>query len=188
MIEKLLPVHAVPYHGPPDLLLRFRSVELFLCDVDGILTDGGVYMGGETEFKRFNIRDGFGLKLMQRSGIKVGWISHRPSPATEQRAKDLGIDFLHQASSNKVDAIEDILDQTNLTWDEVCYMGDDIVDLGAIRRARLSATVPGALKEVRMEAHYITRAQAGHGAVREVAELILRAQNLWQPLLDEYSI
>lgn len=188
MNETLLPVRAITYEGPPDLLLRFRSVKIFLCDVDGILTDGGVYMGVDPEIKRFDIRDGFGLKLLQRQGIKVGWVSHRPSEATRKRSEDLQIDFLHQAKENKVDAIEQLLAREGMGWDDVCYMGDDIVDLGALRRARMSATVPGALKEVRIEAHYITRNLAGRGAVREVAELVLRSQNKWQPLLDEYSI
>jgi 3-deoxy-D-manno-octulosonate 8-phosphate phosphatase (KDO 8-P phosphatase) len=187
MKKTLLPVRGAGYEGPPELLLRFRSVKLFLCDVDGILTDGGVYMGLEGELKRFDIRDGFGLKLMQQQGIKVGWVSHRPSEATRKRSEDLGIDFLHQARGSKVAAIEPLLTREGVSWDDVCFMGDDIVDLGALRRARISATVPEALKEVRMEAQYITHNLAGRGAVREVAELILRAQNLWQPLLDVHS-
>lgn len=188
MTDALLPLHSPPYNGPPDLLLRFRSVRVLICDVDGILTEGGVYLNGDGETKRFDIRDGLGLRLLRRQGIKVAWVSHRPSPATRQRAAELEIDFLHQAPDDKVDVCERCLEQFDMDWDDVCYMGDDIVDLGPLRRARLAATVPEALKEVRMVAHYQTKALAGRGAVREVVNHILRAQNLWQPLVEEYSI
>ncbi len=182
------PVPAPAATGPdPQLLERLRRVKLFLCDVDGILTDAGVYMGGGEEYKRFNLRDGFGLRLLQQQGVKVGWISHRPSPATAQRAADLQIDFLHQAPGSKVAAIEAILAQTQWTWAEVCFMGDDLVDLGALKRAGLAVTVKHALPEARALAHYITHAAAGYGAVREVAELILKAQDKWAALVASYT-
>ena len=167
---------------------RLRRVRLFLCDVDGILTDAGVYMGPETETKRFNIRDGFGLRLMQRQGIKVGWISNRPSIATTRRAKDLKVDFLHQAEGSKVAAIEAILTVTGFGWEQVCFMGDDIVDLGALRRAGLAVTVSNGVAEARSLSHYVTGCAAGDGAVREVAEMILKAQDKWAPLVTEYSV
>src|SRR5262249_50652327 len=118
---------------PASLRLRLAGVKLLLCDVDGVLTDGKVIIGGGGESKAFNILEGFGLRLLQRSGIKVGWISHRPSPATEQRAKELKIDFLHQQEGNKVAAVETILQQTGLRWEDVCFVGDDLVDLSALR-------------------------------------------------------
>lgn len=171
----------------PQLQQRLQRVKLFLCDVDGILTDAGVYMGGAEETKRFNIRDGFGLRLLQRQGVKVGWVSHRTSVATTRRAEDLQVDFLHQTPGSKVEAIEGLLAQTHLTWDEVCFMGDDLVDLGALKRAGLAVTVSQAIPEAKALAHYVTRAAGGHGAVREVAELILKAQGKWAPLVAEYS-
>ncbi|MCP5517066.1 MAG: HAD hydrolase family protein [Verrucomicrobiales bacterium] len=183
----LPPLPALPYDGPAELRARFERVRLFLCDVDGILTDGGVYMGQDPETKRFDIRDGFGLKLMQRQGIKVGWVSHRPSAATAMRAEELRIDFVHQARASKVGAIEGILAEAGVGWEDIAYLGDDLVDLGALRRAGLSVTVPDALVEVKAIVHYVTRAAAGRGAVREVAELILRAQDKWQSLVAEYS-
>lgn len=173
-----------------DLVQRLQRVRLFLCDVDGVLTDAGVYMGPEVETKRFNIRDGFGLRLLQRQGIRVGWISHRPSIATTRRAEDLKIDFLHQAQGvqgNKVAAIEAILAQTGATWAEVCFMGDDIVDLGALKRAGLAATVANGIDEAKALAHYVTTCAAGHGAVREVAEMVLKAQDKWASLVAEYA-
>jgi 3-deoxy-D-manno-octulosonate 8-phosphate phosphatase (KDO 8-P phosphatase) len=160
---------------------------LFGCDVDGVLTDSGVWMGEAGEAKRFNIRDGLGLRLLQRAGIRVAWVSHRESVATTRRAADLKVDFLHQSSASKSAVIERILGEMGLTWAAVCFMGDDLVDLGALRRAGLAVTVPDSVAEARAVAHYTTRAAAGHGAVREVAEMILQAQGQWAPLVEEYS-
>src|ERR1700758_2682276 len=101
---------------PPALLKKLKAVKLFLCDVDGVLTDGTVYMGGGVETKRFNIRDGLGLKFLQKYGIKVGWVSRRPSSATQQRAEDLKIDFLAQKDGGKIEAVEGILRQTAMNW------------------------------------------------------------------------
>src|SRR5215212_10136309 len=171
----------------PDLLQRLQKVRLFLCDVDGILTDASVYMDGNIETKRFHIPDGLGLRLLQREGIKVGWISARPSLATTQRAQDLKIDFLHQSDGNKVTAVEKILAEANLTWEEVSYMGDDIVDLGVLKRAGLAVTVPHAIAEAQDLAHYVTELPGGDGAVREVVELILKAQGKWEALVKHFS-
>lgn len=178
---------AAPARRDPQLDQRLQRVKLFLCDVDGILTDAGVFMGLGEEMKRFNLRDGFGLRLLQRQGVKVGWISHRASVATTKRAEDLKIDFLHQAPGSKVAVIETILAEAGVTWEDVCFMGDDIVDLGALKRAGLAVTVAQAVPEAKALAHYVTKAAGGHGAVREVAELILKAQSKWEPLVAEYS-
>jgi 3-deoxy-D-manno-octulosonate 8-phosphate phosphatase (KDO 8-P phosphatase) len=172
---------------PRSLRTRLARVKLFLCDVDGVLTDGAVLMGDGVETKRFNIRDGLGLRLLQRAGVKVGWISRRPSSATAQRAEDLKIDFLHQSDANKVAAVEHILVQTGLEWADVCYVGDDIVDLGVLKRVGVAVTVGDGTREPKAIADYVTKAPGGHGAVREVIELILRAQNKWRPLVEEYS-
>jgi 3-deoxy-D-manno-octulosonate 8-phosphate phosphatase (KDO 8-P phosphatase) len=170
-----------------DLTRRLRRVKLFCCDVDGVLTDAGVYMGGGEETKRFNIRDGLGLRLLQRAGIRVSWISHRESVATTQRAADLKVDFLHQSPEPKTAVVEQLLAQTGLTWDEVCFVGDDIVDLGALRRAGLAVAVASGVAEARAVAHYVTKAAAGHGAIREIAETILQAQGRWASFVQEYS-
>ncbi len=172
---------------PKALATRLARVRMFLCDVDGVLTNATVLMGDGREFKQFHIRDGLGLRLLQRSGIKVGWVSNRPSTATQQRAEELKVDFLHQSRGSKVEAVEGILMQTGLDWEDVCYMGDDVVDLGAMKRAGVAIGVPGAVEEVKSSADYVTHAEGGEGAVREVAELILKAQNKWGPLVLEYS-
>lgn len=173
---------------PPDLLPRLRAVKLFLCDVDGVLTDAAVFMGGSGgELKRFNIRDGLGLRLLQESGIRVGWVSARPSAATTQRAEDLKVDFLHQSPAPKVEAIGELLAQAGLTWADTAYMGDDLVDLGALKRAGFAAVPADAIPEAKALAHHVTLAAGGHGAVREVVELVLRAQGKWEPLLAKFA-
>src|ERR1700709_2535460 len=111
---------------------RAKRIKLFLCDVDGVLTDGSIFIGGEREFKRFNIRDGLGIVLARRAGLKVGWVSARPSLATKLRADELKIDFLVQQTdrTSKTGAIEELLKLEKLSWEDVCFVGDDIVDLG----------------------------------------------------------
>lgn len=172
----------------PTLRTRLERVKLFLCDVDGVLTDGSVYLGGAREIKRFNIRDGLGLIFLRRAGFRVGWVSARPSPVTEARAAELGIDFLVQQGDrlSKTGAVEKLLRRTRLNWDAVCFVGDDVVDLGPLTRAGLAVAVADARPEVKTAAHYITRAAGGHGAVREMAEMILQAQGKWDAIIAQY--
>jgi len=166
---------------------RCRRVRLFLCDVDGILTDTSVFIGEGVELKRFNIRDGLGIKLMQAAGFQIGWISRRPSTATTARAEELKIDFLVQTKGSKVEAAEKILKETSLSWEQVSFMGDDIVDLGMLNRAGLAVTVPGAPAEVQRRSHYCTKTGGGQGAVREVVEMILKAQGLWVSIVAQHN-
>jgi len=168
---------------------RLKHIQLLLCDVDGVLTDGTVFIGSATEFKRFNIQDGLGLVLWRRAGGKTGWVSARPSAATRQRARELKIDFLIQQTDrrSKVAAVEKILTRTQLSWDRVCFVGDDIVDLGPLQRAGVAVAVANAVREVRAAAHLVTRAAGGHGAVREVVEMILRAQDQWETCVTHYT-
>ncbi len=172
---------------PTGLRARWRQVKWLLCDVDGVLTDAGVFIGGPAELKRFDIQDGLGLVLLQREGIKVGWISSRPSAATAERAAELKIDFLHQSKKVKLTVVETLLAQTGLYWADICYIGDDLVDLALLKRAGVAVAVANAIAEVKDRAHYVTRARGGHGAVREVAEMILKAQGKWPRLVAEYA-
>ena len=165
----------------------FKRVRLLLCDVDGVLTDASIFIGGQQEVKRFNIRDGLGLVNLRRQGLKVGWISSRPSPATTRRARELKIDFLRQEKGSKVCAVESLLAQTGFRWDEVCYVGDDIIDLGVLKRAGVAVAVANGVADARAAADYITRADGGHGAVREVVELILKVQNKWVRIVKAYA-
>jgi 3-deoxy-D-manno-octulosonate 8-phosphate phosphatase (KDO 8-P phosphatase) len=168
---------------------RAARIKLFLCDVDGVLTDGSIFIGGEKEFKRFNIRDGLGLVLARRAGLKIGWVSARPSEATKLRADELKIHFLVQQNDQQTKsiAIEKLLAREKLSWNEVCFVGDDIVDLGPLQRAGFSVAVGDGVAEAKSAAHYVTKNSGGHGAVREVVEMILRAQGKWAACVALYS-
>ena len=170
------------------LVSRLKAIRLFLCDVDGVLTDGSIFIGGEREFKRFDIRDGLGLVLLRRAGLKIGWVSARPSLATKMRAKELKIHFLVQQGDrlSKTGAIEKLLAQEKIGWEEVCFVGDDVVDLGPLTRAGLGVAVADARPQVKAAADFVTRATGGRGAVRETIEMILRAQGKWEPVIAVY--
>ena len=171
------------------LTTRLRRIKLFLTDVDGVLTDGSIFIGGEREFKRFNIRDGLGLVLARRAGLKVGWVSARPSLATKLRADELKIDFLVQQGdmTSKTAAIEQLLAQEKISWAETCFVGDDIIDLGPLTRAGLAVAVGDGVAEAKTAAHYITKNAGGRGAIRETVELILKAQGKWAQFVKNYS-
>jgi 3-deoxy-D-manno-octulosonate 8-phosphate phosphatase (KDO 8-P phosphatase) len=171
------------------LKTKLARIKLFLCDVDGVLTDGSIFIGGEKEFKRFNIRDGLGIVLARRAGLKVGWVSARPSPATKLRADELKIHFLVQQTdrTSKTGAIEELLTQEKLSWSDVCFVGDDIVDLGPLTRAGFSVCVADGVAEAKAAAHFITKNAGGRGAIREVIEMILRAQKKWDSFVANYS-
>ena len=169
------------------LKARLARVKLFLCDVDGIMTDSGVFIGLENEVKRFHIRDGLGLVMLRESGIKVGWVSKRLSSATTLRAKELKIDYLEQGPGSKVQAVENLLAKTGFKWEETSFMGDDVVDLGVMKRVGFAATVADAVAEAKAASHYVARANGGNGGVREVVEMILKAQNRWERVVADYS-
>jgi 3-deoxy-D-manno-octulosonate 8-phosphate phosphatase (KDO 8-P phosphatase) len=178
----------MPPQVSPDLNARLAKIKLFLCDVDGVLTDASVFIGAEQEIKRFHIRDGLGLILLRDEGIKIGWISKRPSTATIKRAEELKVDFLEQGKGGKVVAAENILARTGFTWEQTCYLGDDIVDLGVLKRVGVAVTVADGVTEAKAAAHYVTEVGGGHGAVREVVELILKAQNRWESVVEKNSL
>jgi 3-deoxy-D-manno-octulosonate 8-phosphate phosphatase (KDO 8-P phosphatase) len=168
------------------LATRFARVKLLLCDVDGVVTDGVVHLGEGKEFKTFGIQDGLGMMLLKRTDIKVGWVSARPSAVTTQRAEELKIDYLVQDKGNKVDAVELILQQNGTSWEELCFMGDDVVDLGVLKRAGVAVAVSNAIAEAKAIAHYVTKAHGGRGAVRETIVLILKAQRKWPELIRHF--
>jgi 3-deoxy-D-manno-octulosonate 8-phosphate phosphatase (KDO 8-P phosphatase) len=178
----------MPAKISPQLRARLRRIKLFLCDVDGVLTDGSIFIGGEREFKRFNIRDGLGMVLARRAGLKVGWVSARPSLATKMRAEELKIDFLVQQGDklSKTGAVEKLLAREKINWGEVCFVGDDVVDLGPLARAGFGVAVADARPEAKAAADFVTRAAGGRGAVREAVEMILQAQGKWEPVIAVY--
>jgi len=166
---------------------QLKKVRLLLTDVDGVLTDGSVFITSDGEFKQFNIQDGLGLVLLRKSGIKVGWISARPSIITTKRAEELHIDYLSQDKASKVAAAENILAKEGLNWSQVCFVGDDVVDLCLLKRAGVAVAVENAIPEVKAMAHYVTKVRGGHGAVREVVTMILKAQNRWTEVLEHFT-
>jgi 3-deoxy-D-manno-octulosonate 8-phosphate phosphatase (KDO 8-P phosphatase) len=173
------------------LRARARKIKLLLIDVDGVLTDGRFFYlprpgGGLVETKMFHSRDGLGFRLAHQAGLKTGFISGRTSPTVEHRAKELGIHFLKQNAREKLAPYQEILHEARLRDEEVCYVGDDIVDLPLLTRVGLAVGVAGSHKLLRRFVHYMTRQPGGMGAVREVIELILSAQGKWDALLEHY--
>jgi len=158
-----------------------------LLDVDGVLTDGKILLHADgTESKRFDIKDGTAIVWAQRSGLRVGFLSARTSAATAQRAAQLAVTVVHQGVSSKLDTYEQILDDLELTHEHVAYMGDDLLDLPVLERAGLAAAPADAVADVRSRVHWISTARGGDGAVRELVETILRAQDKWTALLGSY--
>jgi len=166
---------------------RLRNVRLAIFDVDGVLTDGSLYYlpSGE-ELKAFNVLDGHGMKMLQESGVRLAIISSRSSPCVAERARNLGIDLLYQGVSDKVSAFNALLEQCGVAADSCSFMGDDVVDLPVMRCCGLAASVPDAPAVVRRQAHYITRARGGHGAARELCELVMQAQGTLSERLSAY--
>ncbi|MEO7623761.1 MAG: HAD family hydrolase [Gallionella sp.] len=169
------------------LLSRSKLIRLIAFDVDGVMTDGGLYFSdsGE-EFKRFNSLDGHGLKMLRASGVEVAIITGRTSRCVEARAQNLGITHVFQGVENKLDAMLELLNQLKLSRDAVAYMGDDVVDLTVMRHVGLAISVPQAPVLVRKHSHYVTEREGGHGAVREVCELIMSAQGTLDTQLAQY--
>jgi 3-deoxy-D-manno-octulosonate 8-phosphate phosphatase (KDO 8-P phosphatase) len=169
------------------LAQRIQAIKLIAFDVDGILTDGGLYLtdSGE-EFKRFNSLDGHGLKMLKASGVEIAIITGRTSRCVELRAKNLGISRLYQGVEDKWGAMQALLAELKLAPDAAAFMGDDVVDLPVMRRVGFSITVPNSPQAVRDHAHYLTQRDGGHGAVRETCELILSAQGTLDAQLAPY--
>jgi 3-deoxy-D-manno-octulosonate 8-phosphate phosphatase (KDO 8-P phosphatase) len=168
-----------------------RRVRLLGLDVDGVLTNNAVYLGladGErVEFKQFDIRDGLGIHLARRAGLRVAWISGRVSQATSLRAAELDVDDLVQEdAARKVPALADLLARRGIGWDEVAFVGDDLADLPVLRRVALPIAVADAVGEAQSAAAYVTRSPGGAGAVREVVEVLLRTRGQWDDVLQSY--
>ena len=164
-----------------------KQIQLILSDVDGVMTDGGIiYDNQGIEVKRFHVRDGLGIKLWQRSGRQFGIITARNSHIVKLRATELGIEIVRQGFSDKLPVAREVAESLGLTMDAVCYIGDDLTDLPVLRHVGLAATVADAANEVREAATLVTSARGGEGAVREVVETILKAQNRWGDAISKY--
>jgi 3-deoxy-D-manno-octulosonate 8-phosphate phosphatase (KDO 8-P phosphatase) len=169
-----------------------RRIRLVGLDVDGVLTDGGIYLGaaasGErVEMKRFEITDGLGIRLLKEAGIEVAIVTGRESDAVRLRAEELGIVECHQdRSAAKLPIMSALVERLGLTWEDVAFLGDDLPDLPLLRRVGLPAAVGNAVPEVRAEARWVARRQGGAGAVREFAEALLKSRGVWAESVGRY--
>jgi len=167
---------------------RARKTRLLMMDVDGVLTDGRIIQDSHgQELKVFDVKDGHGIVMAHRAKLQTALISGRESETTVRRAQELGIALVFQKTWNKLEVYERILADTKFTPDEVAYVGDDLVDIPLLRRVGLAVAVADAVDEVKATAHLITQRPGGRGAVREVIELILRAQGHWDTLIERYT-
>jgi len=159
---------------------RCTAIELLVVDVDGVLTAGAiVYADNGVEVKTFHVRDGSAIKIWHRAGKQAAILTGRSSPVVEIRAKELNVGLIVQGASDKLAGFRQILEASGCCAEQVCYMGDDLPDLPVLRQCCLAVAVADACPEVIANAHYVTRAAGGQGAVREVIELILRCQGAW---------
>lgn len=162
---------------------KLRDIELLILDVDGVLTDNNLFIGTDgLEFKRFDVPDGMGIAFAMRAGLKIAFVSGRPSPATTARARELGVKDLFQDPGGKLQVYEKLKKKYRLRDNQIAFMGDEVVDLRAMKRAGLSIAVPDSYKPVEEVANFVTEKSGGHGAVREVIEMILVAKGI--KLLD----
>ncbi|HLJ45621.1 MAG TPA: HAD hydrolase family protein [Bryobacteraceae bacterium] len=169
------------------------QIRLLLMDVDGVLTDGHLYnvpdaAGNMVETKGFDSQDGIALQWLSWKGIKTGVISGRVSPATETRAKQVRMSYVYQGHIEKVPILEEILKDSGITPQQVAYVGDDLTDVVIMRRVGLSIATANARPEVKQCARHVTFSRGGSGAVREVVELLLRAQGYWDEILRKYEV
>ena len=166
-----------------------ESVQLVVFDIDGVMTDGTISVDDNgVECKQFHVRDGTGIKFLIRSGLRVAVISGRECAANLHRARELGIEDIIQNAKLKLPPYEQLLKKYNLTDEQVCYVGDDLLDLPLVTRAGFGVAVADAVDELRAAADYVTTAPGGRGAVREVADLILRSQAKWDAIMQRYLI
>lgn len=165
---------------PAAVQKKAAKIKLILLDVDGVLTDGGIIIDDRgVESKRFDVRDGQGITLLIHAGIRVGWLTGRNSNVVRRRAKELGVTIVYQGAQNKVEIYERIRRKLGLKDEQIAYVGDDIMDLPVLRKAGLAIAVRDGWPGLRVEVDYVTESKGGKGAVREVSELMLKAQSSW---------
>jgi len=166
---------------------RCRPIALILSDVDGVMTDGRIYLDNHgIESKSFHVHDGLAIRLWQKAGGKFGMVTQRSAQSLKIRAAELGVEIVRQGVTDKLAALKQILEECNLSREQVCYLGDDLPDLPVMRVVGLSVTVADGCGELRAAAGYQTKALGGAVAVREVVELILNSQNRWNDVIQTY--
>jgi 3-deoxy-D-manno-octulosonate 8-phosphate phosphatase (KDO 8-P phosphatase) len=166
---------------------RLKAIKLLLLDVDGVMTDGRIiYDSNGVESKFFNVKDGHGIKLLQRAGVEVGIVSGRKSQVVVDRAAELGIVRVFQGALDKLSVYRQIIEETGYADVQVAFMGDDIIDIPVMRRVGFAAAPADAVEEVLPHAHFVARNRGGWGAVRELCDLILKAQGAWEKVTARY--
>lgn len=172
---------------PVELIERLRPLKLLLMDVDGTLSDGRLeYNAQGVESKSFDVRDGFGITLAHLGGLKTGFVTGRTSPIVSQRAQELSIEFVFQSRFEKAGVLDEVMASTGLSAYQIAYIGDDLFDLPLLQRVGFAAAPADANKEVISRAHFVSQFGGGRGAVREVIELILKAQGRWVEILGQF--
>ena len=169
---------------------RAAKIQVLLMDVDGTMTDGSVTLlsqpdGSALEIKTFDAHDGQGLTLAHTAGLRTGCITGRESPALLRRAQEMKMEFVYQKQPVKIPALEEILEKASVPESAVAFVGDDLPDLPVMRRVGLAVAVGDAVLEVKLAAHYVTKANAGKGAIRETVELILKSKGIWDEMIDK---
>jgi 3-deoxy-D-manno-octulosonate 8-phosphate phosphatase (KDO 8-P phosphatase) len=166
---------------------KIKKIKLVILDVDGVLTNGKIiYNSSGNDTKEFNVKDGFGVRLLTRAGIKSVLLTARTSKVLERRAHDMGVEAVHDNALEKLPVYKKITSKFNLKDDEVCFMADDLVDLPVLKKVGFSASPSDALEDIKKRSDYVAKNKGGHGAVRELAELILKVQNKWDEVTKRY--
>ena len=168
--------------------IKAEKIRWVIVDVDGVLTDGTVFMfGGIQEGKGYNVKDGLGIKLWKKAGFEFAVITSRASENVSERCRDLGIDFVFQGVANKLEVLKKLQAEKNLLADEICYIGDDLVDIPVMKNVGIAVCVADGVSEVKELATMITLTNGGKGAVRETIDWLLKQKNLWHDLINEYT-
>lgn len=171
-----------------EILEKLKKIKMLILDVDGVMTDGKIIMDSEgREMKNFNVRDGHGLVMLQRYGIRVGILTGRTSTVVDHRARDLKITEVYQGALNKKDVFATILEKNGVEPEAIAYLGDDIVDIPVLKRVGFSAAVADAMELVKKSVDYVTVHKGGEGAVREICEMLLMAQGHWADVSVRYD-
>jgi len=168
---------------------KLEKIKLLLLDVDGVMTDGRIiYDANGLESKFFNVKDGHGIKMLQRYGLEIGIITGRTSVVVDFRARELGIELVYQGALKKLESYEDIKLRTGLSDHQIAFMGDDVIDVPVLRRVGFSAAPADALPEVAALVDYVAKNGGGRGAVREICDLILKGRGLWGEMVERYEL
>jgi 3-deoxy-D-manno-octulosonate 8-phosphate phosphatase (KDO 8-P phosphatase) len=169
------------------IIERAKKIKLVVLDIDGVMTDGHIiYSVYGDELKFFDVQDGFGLTLLHRAGIKTAIITAKKSRIVKLRTKDMRVTYVYQGYMEKAAALDKLLGKSKIPAEEICFVGDDLIDLPVLKRVGFAVAVPNAVEEVIKHAHYTTSKMGGHGAVREICDLILKSQGKWDLATSKY--